>query len=143
MPTKKAAAKPPAYTPAGRDAEERWLCNVVDGCDEVAVAQGVLQCGAGCVHAGREFTANLQLRRDELEQVDAREGAIKAAAASRAVDPHEAKDLLDVVELRALAERRKILGGEIEALDAERSSVEADHTHPLFACGEHVNKLPK
>lgn len=141
--------KPAIYDVAPRRnaADGAWLCNVIAGCDEPAVQQAsadALPKCSGCGLAGGELKENARKRRDELEAANHREEAIKTAARSRAdAGDAEPYKLLDLVELKAIAERRQLLGIEIEGIEAEHARVVDDHTHPLFACAKHLKRLPQ
>lgn len=145
MVTTKRPAKQP-YRPARRGNDGAWLCNVVDDCTGAAVVQAspdVLPLCSGCDVAGSEIKGNIANRQAELDAATAREETIKVAARSRADEGHDDPySPFDHLELRAITERRQLLGGEIEALSAEHARVVAEHKHPLFACDKHASKLP-
>lgn len=139
-------AKQP-YRPPTQRPDGVWLCNVVDDCTEPAAVQAspeVLPPCSGCDAAGIEIKGNLEQRRGELASIDSREDDIKAAMKRREdAAANEPLQLLDQVELRSITERRRILGEEIEGLEAEHARVVDDHTHPAFACDKHASRLPK
>lgn len=112
-------------------------CTTVDGCTANAVEQALVDC-AGCEAMTGALAERLDAKAKQLASQQAVVDGIRVQCEredNRA--PTEAESLV----LHLVHDEVSTLGEDLEKLRAASELLSGEHTHPVFACTEHVALL--
>ena len=120
-----------------RQVNGRWLCSVVDGCDEPAAAQAAVACNdCGDVAA----TASSAVA-DRAAESEAQQGLIDTLVEACTTEERSPTDA-ELAMFRVAETSIVTLAAETRRLQNVARTHEVEHTHPVFACPDHDSLLP-
>lgn len=117
-------------------------CTVDAKCKGEAVLQALADC-AGCEATVAEHAADLESKRAEHAKYEQALDVVRQGLADRADAGEDAQlSAVEEVAVRLAMDKIRELGATIETLTAAHAALNAEHTHPVFACAKHKSKLP-